>query len=210
MTAGTGTGMSEERLTMRERAALLVLMAEARELTNAELDELAGLTVDGDCRRRLNDLGLVVSTKVGRAYVHDLTDEGALRCQAELSAVRPPRSGYAGGALYVVLAGLRRHLQATGGALSELFTPDLCHRVETAYRTLTSRFGDTVPLRVLRDHLEDVPADRLDLALRALADRPDVHLRAEADQRSLTDEDRQAALTLGGSPRHTLVIEAAR
>ncbi|GAA1343294.1 hypothetical protein GCM10009660_31650 [Catellatospora bangladeshensis] len=209
MTAGTGTGMSEERLTMRERAALLVLMAEARELTNAELRELAGFTLDGACRRRLNDLGLVVSTKTGRAYVHDLTDDGAVRCRAELSGRRPPRAGYAGGALYALLAGLRRHLDATGGALGEIFTPDLAHRVESAYRALAPRPGDAVPLRALREHLDDVPTDRLDRALTALADRPDVHLRAEADQKSLTEQDRRAALVLGGSPRHTLLVEAA-
>ncbi|XVS65547.1 hypothetical protein ACQPYE_05660 [Actinosynnema sp. CA-299493] len=200
--------MSEERLTTRDRAALLVLMAEARELTNAELRELAGFTLDGACRRRLNDLGLVVSTKVGRAYVHDLTDEGAVRCQAELSAARPSRAGYAGGALYALLAGLRRHLEITGGTLGGLFTPDLGHRVETAYRVLAPRPGDAVPLRALREHLDDVPTDRLDRALTALADRTDVHLRAEADQKSLTERDRQAALVLGGSPRHTLAIEA--
>ncbi|MEV0677846.1 hypothetical protein AB0I60_15150 [Actinosynnema sp. NPDC050436] len=200
--------MPEERLTLRERAALLVLMAEARELTNAELRELAGFTLDGAHRRRLNDLGLVDSTKLGRAYVHDLTDEGAVRCQAELSASRPARAGYAGGALYVLLAGLRRHLEATGGTLGGLFTPDLGHRVETAYRVLARRAGDSVPLRALREHLDDVPADRLDRALTTLADRPDVHLRAEADQKSLTEQDRSAAVVLGGSPRHTLVIEA--
>lgn len=209
MTAGTETGMPEERLTMRERAALLVLLAEARELTNAELRELAGFTLDGVYRRRLNDLGLVLSTKVGRAYVHELTDEGAVRCQDELSAQRPPRAGYAGGALYVLLAGLRRHLEITGGTLGGLFTPDVRHRVETAYRVLAPRPGDAVALRALREHLDDVPTDRLDRALTALADRPDVHLRAEADQKSLTEPDRQAALVLGGSPRHTLAIEAA-
>ncbi|MBB5800962.1 hypothetical protein F4560_000730 [Saccharothrix ecbatanensis] len=201
--------MSEERLTMRERAALLVLMAEARELTNAELRELAGFTLDGACRRRLNELGLVISTKTGRAYVHDLTDDGAVRCQAELSVQRPPRAGYAGGALYVVLAGLRRHLEATGGTLGELFTADLGHRVENAYLVLASRPGDAVPLLALREHLGDVPTDRLDRALTALADRSDVHLRAEADQKSLTEQDRLAALVLGGSPRHTLMIETA-
>lgn len=200
--------MSEERLTLHERAALVVLMAAARELTNAELDELAGFKVDGACRRRLNDLGLIVSTKIGRAYVHELTEEGAVWCRAELSARRPPRAGYGGGALYVVLAGLQRYLDATGGALAELFPQDLCHRVETTYHRLASHPGNPVPLLALRDELDDVPSKRLDQTLRTMADRPGVHLWAEADQRSLTDQDRKAALTLGGSPRHTLVIEA--
>jgi hypothetical protein len=210
MTAGTEMGMSEVRLTMHERAALLVLMTAARELTNAEMREIAGFTLDGARRRHLNELGLVASTLVGRSYVHDITDEGALWCREELSAPRPPRAGYAGGALYAVLSGLRRHVEAADEVFSEFFPADLGYRIELAYRVLAPRPGDMVPLCDLREHLGDVPNGRLDAALASLADRPDVHLWAEADQKSLTDQDRRAALSLGGSLRHTLVIEAAR
>ncbi|PRY44645.1 hypothetical protein [Umezawaea tangerina] len=202
--------MVEGRLTTRERAALLVLMAEARELTNAELRELAGFTVDGECRKKLNELGLVTSEKVGRAFVHALTDEGGVRCQAELTAPLPPRAGYLGGALHVVMAGLHRHFELTGTSLTDIFVLDPEHRVETAYRVLAAKPGEAVGLRALRERLDDLARPVVDRALTSLADRPDVHLRAEADQKSLTDEDREAALVLGGTPRHTLMVEAAR
>lgn len=34
-----------------------------------------------------------------------------------------------------------------------------------------------------------------------------MHLRTEADQKSLTDEDYRVQVVLGGSPRHTLLME---
>jgi hypothetical protein len=110
----------------------------------------------------------------------------------------------------VVMAGLHRHFELTGGSLGEIFVVDLRHRIETAYGTLAAKPGEAVGLRVVRDRLDDVPRRAVDRALTVLADRADVHLRAEADQKTLTDEDRAAALVLGGTPRHTLMIEAVR
>lgn len=45
--------MPDDRLSLGERCALLVLMAEARELTNAELHATAEITIDGRNRRRM-------------------------------------------------------------------------------------------------------------------------------------------------------------
>lgn len=199
--------MSDDQLTLNERCVLLVLMAEARELTNAELYTIAGLRLDGRNRRRLNDLELVTSTLVRRAYVHELTDHGALWCGAELSAERPQRSGSAGGALYSVLAGLGRHLDDTGRTLAEIFRPDVAGRVEAAYAELTRGCGTALRLTDLRDRLSEMPRAEIDDALQELARRADVHIRAESDQKTLTDRDREAALVLGGTPRHLLMIE---
>lgn len=202
--------MPDNQLTLSERCVLLVLMAEARELTNAELHASAGITLDGRYRRRLNELDLVSSTKVKRAFVHELTDRGAVWCAEELSRVRPVRSGYAGGALYAVLAGLGRHLDHTGHALADIFTPDVPARIAAAYTELSRGNGTPVRLAVLRDRLDDVARPRFDQALELLARRAGVHVRAESDQKTLTDEDRAAAITLGGTPRHLLTIEVSR
>ncbi|WP_278262381.1 hypothetical protein [Nocardia sp. AG03] len=202
--------MSEDRLTLTERCVLLVLMAEARELTNAELSAIAGLKLDGRYRRNLNDLGLVESTLVNRAYVHELTDAGAVRCTAELGAERPARSGPAGGALYAVLAGLGRYLGDTGHALAELFPPDVAGQVEAAYAHVTQGSGAPVRLAVLRARLDGLPRGEFDRALGLLARRDGVHVRSEADQKTLTEDDLAAAVVLGGTPRHLLTIEAAR
>lgn len=202
--------MSDDRLTLSERCVLLVLMAQARELTNAELHAVAGITLDGKHRRHLNELGLVTSTMVKRAFVHELTDRGAVWCDRELSNERPTRSGCAGGALYAVLAGLRRHLDDTGSTLAELFRADVASQVEAAYAELTRGSGAPVGLAALRDRLDGVPKSEVDRALEKLARRADVHVRAEADQKTLTDEDREAAVVLGGTSRHLLMIEVPR
>ncbi|MRH90921.1 hypothetical protein GFY24_26360 [Nocardia sp. SYP-A9097] len=202
--------MSETRLTASERCALLVLMAEARELTNAELYATAGIKLDGKHRRHLNDLGLVSSTMVNRAFVHELSDRGAVWCDTELSRERPERSGSAGGALYALLAGLRRYLDDSGVALADIFRPDVASQVEAAYAELTRGRGTPLRLADLRDRLGGVPRDQVDRALEALARRNHIHVRAEADQKTLTPQDQEAAVVLGGTPRHLLTIEVSR
>jgi hypothetical protein len=199
--------MPDERLTLSERCVLLVLMAEARELTNADLHAVAGLKLDGKYRKHLNDLGLVGSTMVGRAYVHELTDPGALWCAQELSGERPARSGPAGGALYAILRGLRRHLEDTGHTLPETFKADVQSQVEAAYADITDGSGESIRLAVLRERLDGVPKGEVDRALELLARRADVHVRAESDQKTLTGQDIEAAVVLGGTPRHRLMIE---
>ncbi|MFC4373413.1 hypothetical protein ACFO5K_04815 [Nocardia halotolerans] len=202
--------MSEDRLTLTERCVLLVLMAEARELTNAELSAIAGLELTGKYRRHLNELGLVDSTLVGRAFVHELTDRGAVWCAKEFAGRRPARSGPAGGALYTVLAGLHRYLGESGNALADIFRPDIAAQVETAYAELTRGSGAPVRLAVLRAHLDGVPHGAFDRALGLLARRDGVHVRSEADQKTLTDTDLAAAVVLGGTARHLLTIEVPR
>jgi hypothetical protein len=202
--------MPEEQLTLTERCVLFVLMAEAREMTNADLHAAAGLRLDGKYRLRLNKLGLVDSTMVGRAYIHELNEAGTLWCAEELSGERPSRSGPAGGALYSILRGLRRHLDDTGHTLAEVFKADVQSQVEAAYSDITGGTGASIRLAILRKRLSGVPKGELDRALELLARREDVHLHAESDQKELTDEDLEAAVVLGGTPRHRLVIEVPR
>lgn len=202
--------MPDEQLSLSERCVLLVLMAEAREMTNGDLHAVAGLKLDGKNRIHLNELKLVESVQVGRPYVHTLTDKGALWCVDELSYARPTRSGSAGGALYAILRGLRRHLDDTGHTLPEIFKADVRSQVEAAYTAITGGSGESIRLAVLRERLASVPKDDVDRALELLARRADVHVRAESDQKTLTDEDHEAAVVLGGTPRHKLTIEVPR
>ncbi|MQY20164.1 hypothetical protein [Nocardia macrotermitis] len=202
--------MCDDQLTLRERCILLVLMAEARELSNAELYARAGVKLDGESRRRLNEFGLVESNKVNRAYVHELTERGTRWCATELSGTRPARSGSTGGALYSVLAGLGRHLDETKRSLLDIFRADVVGQVEAAYAQLSRGSGKPVRLTALRDRLDGIPKREIDRALDKLARREDVNVRAEADQKTLTDRDREAAVVLGGTARHLLSIEAPR
>lgn len=202
--------MSDDRLTLTERCVLLVLMAEARELSNIELRNRAGLELKRPHRERLNALGLLDSAKTGRTFVHELTDKGAVWCFEEMGRDRPARSGPAGGALYAVLAGLRRDLDSSGRAVAEVFRPDVPSRITATYRAATGGNGTPMRLAELRERLPDVSQAEFDRAIGLLARRSGVHVRSEADQKTLTDRDHQAAVTLGGTPRHLLTIEAAR
>jgi hypothetical protein len=202
-----------QSLTTKERAVLLALLAEARPVTNAELRAAASLGLDGASRRKLNDLKLVTSEKVGRSFVHELTDDGWAWCAKELGAERPERAGSMGGALYAVLAGLQRYLQRTGHLLSELFQPaepdvDTETRIRSAYRKLSSASGSPwVGLAALRAELADVTREDVDAALQQLSRQPGIHVQAEANQQALIDADHEAAVRFGGSSRHLLKIE---
>jgi hypothetical protein len=117
----------QDRLGIKERAALLALMAEAAEVSNADLKRRLGFGLDGAARRKLNDLKLVTSHRKGNApFDHELTEMGWAWCAKEMSAATPQRAGSAAGALYALLAGLNRYMQRTDLRLSEIFGRETC------------------------------------------------------------------------------------
>jgi hypothetical protein len=202
------THVADDQLTAQERLALLALMAAAREVDNKELLAIAGVKLDGAPRRRLNELKLVDSRKVGRSLRHLLTDRGWRRCADELAAPRPPRAGSYGGVLFAVLQGLHRYSEQAGPRLAEIFTPDVEQMIRGAYLAL-ARGESAAPVRLsaLREQLPDVQDKVLDAELTRMAELPGVHLREEVNQQLLSDDDRRAAIRLGGEDRHNLQIE---
>jgi hypothetical protein len=200
--------MSVDRLSMREQAALLALMAAAREMTNAELHATVGLRIDGQTRVRLNEQKLVESRKDGQAYVHELTNDGWEWCRAVLSAPRPEGSTYVGGVLYSILSGLDRYLQRSDGSISSVFRPDVEAQIRGAYFRAGRKPGTWVKLAAIRSRIDGVPREEMDAAFGRMMRKPGVHLISQADQKALTEDDRQAALIIGGEPKHLLAIEA--
>lgn len=206
-----------EKLGIKEKAVLFALMAEAREVTNPELRALFGLDLVGKARHRLNDAGLVDSRTVYRnALGHELTDAGWKWCANELSAEYPQRSGSAAGALYAVLAGLRRYLERSGLVLADVFTreeeqpsaEDVEARIRATYRDLVRDPAGWVRLTELRSRLNDVPRREIDSALRRMYLTPQVDIVPESDQKTLTAADRQSAVRIGNQDKHLLWIEA--
>ncbi|MER6824491.1 hypothetical protein ABT352_00680 [Streptosporangium sp. NPDC000563] len=115
--------MPDKALSLPEIAALLVLMIEAREISNPELKERHGLTLTGEARRNLNDLKLVESRKEGRSFAHVLTNAGwaALATELRAGVVLPERSGSAGVALRAVLFGLQSFMERSDCSLTDIF-----------------------------------------------------------------------------------------
>lgn len=79
-------------------------------------------------------------------------------------------------------------------------------RVRDAVRDLASREGGWVSLNQLRTALPDVDRAELDRALTAMTDSHEVDLIAEVNQKALTSEDWDAALTYGPQAKHLICV----
>jgi hypothetical protein len=215
--------MPDKPLGIPERAALLTLMAEARELSNPELKRLVGVDITGQRRHELGRRHLITTRRVGRAFAHELTDKGWNWCADELAGSPPSGAGSGGRALYAVLAGLDRYLERTNRKLADVFLPatvgpvepeppagpDAEVRVRTAYRRLARRHGDWVSLTDLRALLPDLDRSEVDAALRRMSRTPLVNIVPAANQKVLTPEDRAAAVRIGMADCHLIAIEAS-
>jgi hypothetical protein len=202
-----------DELTGTEQAVLLVLMAEGRAVRNPELKEL-GPELRAESRRRLNDRGLVESVKIGRGFVHELTDDGWATARRIVGAEVPPQPSGQGRALYTLMRGLDQYLSREDLALADVFgastavVADAEGSVRDAYRRLAQRPGGWVALVRLRAELSELAHDELDAVLQRMYRVPGVHLIPEENQKVITDEDRAAAVEIGGYQKHLIAIEA--
>jgi hypothetical protein len=203
-----------DRLGTQHITALFALMGVAREVDNNELQELAGFKIDGQLRRTLNERHLVTSTRQGnKPFVHDLTDAGWKRCEAELAGERPEGSGHLGGAFYLVLDGVGRFLRRENRTLAQVFgTPEPTDpvtdkKITTLYRQLADKQGDWVRLAELRPLLNGATRTDVDAVLKDMSKAGQAHLAPDPDRKALTAADREAAIRIGGEDNHLLVVE---
>ncbi|MEV4835670.1 hypothetical protein AB0K05_14165 [Nonomuraea sp. NPDC049486] len=223
--------MSERKLSLPEFAALMALAEENAEISNPDLKERHGLTIDGKRRLKLNELKLVDSWRQGRTYVHMLTDSGWARLEEDLRAGALPAMT---GSPKVIARGLqgwlRKYMDRSGLRLADVSTPletappgdeapvaepvgllpgDLEARIRAAYARLAPLPGSWVGLAWLRPLLGDAPRDEVDAALVRLERLPDVNIVPESNQKILTPADREAGVIIGGQEKHLLWIGEA-
>lgn len=218
--------MHYDQLSMKERAALFALIAGENPVSNPELKERVGFTLDGKERRKLNDLKLVDSTREpGRAFVHELTDAGWRWVADELDLPRRAGAGSLESAFHAVLADLGRYLRASGLSLADFFKAsheaaseeptvprepaDVEARILSAYRAVATEPAQFVKLTEIRQRLADVPRADVDAALDRMYRSQRINLIPQSGQRLLTAEDRKAALRIGEEDKH-LVSEVRR
>jgi hypothetical protein len=222
--------VSRDDLTVRQRAVLFALLGEARQVANPELEQLIGVRLDGADRRLLNARKYVESAKVGRAYVHELSDAGWRWCAQELGSSPGERASSLERAHYRVFGLFARHLDAAGLTLADIAGPtpgapastaanaandanaanaaaDLTALIETGYRSLAAKAGEFVSLRELRLRLTDRTRPDVDAALTAMFTAQRVNLIPQSNQQALSDADREAALRIGGEYKHLISIE---
>ncbi|MFG3642738.1 hypothetical protein ACGF3C_21000 [Micromonospora sp. NPDC047762] len=226
-------------LTPNQINALVVLMVEARRLTNVELKELAGFTLTGKDNAKLVDLGLVDTDRTHRPFAHELTEQG-WRVARQLHTAAPPKAGGSTTrSLFAVLSNLHRSLDRLRvshgdffkqtGATASLSEPrpevpaptttaataapvsaaEVEALVRSAYRDLATAPGAWVGLADVRDRLADTDRAALDAALRAMVGREDVRIIPVANTKSLTPRDRAAAVRIGNEDNHALAIGPA-
>jgi len=222
--------MSEQKLSLPEFTALVVLAVEAGEISNTDLKERFGLTIEKKSRLKLNELKLVDSWKQGRTYVHVLTDRGWARLADDLSAGSVPTlPGSAGSIARALLGWLPLYLKHSDQRLADIFQPydnpgssdgmappsapeepeELEARIRAAYAELAPRQGSWVGLARLRPLLGDVPRGQVDEALTRMERLPDVNIVPESNQKTLTPGDREAGVIIGGQEKHLLWIGEA-
>lgn len=204
-------------LTFVERTTLLVLMAESRPLKLTELRTL-GSELSAKSREKLLGAELIGVEKVGRGIVVDLTDKGWARGSQEFGAPTPSQASRSGGrTLYTLLRAMRRYFDRVGIEPNEVFLPatadgaqkgaDPESLVRDSYHRLASEPHAWVSLTRLRGALRTMDRSVLDAALSSLYRAQEINLIPEANQATLTDDDRTAALHIGGQSRHMMRID---
>jgi hypothetical protein len=200
-------------LTVRDQVSLFALLVFARPVTNRDLRESAGMEMTAETVRNANPKNgaRIAVKKRGAVNTYKLTPAGKSWCESALAAGRPDKAKFPAGVLFAVLESIGLYLARSDVKLNEFFKPDIENWIRSAYRELTVRRGSGSWIRLadLRPWLDDIPQDTVDKALDRMIEQPDVQLMAQLNQRRLTEQDHDAAVVIGGEPRHLLRIGPA-
>ncbi|WP_432987403.1 hypothetical protein [Dactylosporangium sp. CA-233914] len=204
-------------LSPNQILALVVLMAEARELNNNEFAEAAGFSLTGNDNRRLEKLGYVETDRTSKPYSHQLTDEG-WRLVRTLHNTTPPEEGRSAiRTLFTLMANVSRALERLQISHGEFFKQttisvvpqDVEGAVRAAYKALANPPGGWVGLADLRDRLLGLDKETVDATLRAMLPKPGVRIIPVANTKALKPRDRDAAVRIGGEDSHMIAIESS-
>jgi hypothetical protein len=213
--------MADVSLSLPERSALLALMTFVKEASNTDIHAVYHFTIDKKVRERLVDLRFITAQKskeLRGAFVHELTEEGWQHGREELAAEVPKGAQKAYRLLYGIMNAFEAHMTRSRLTMADVFVPngapatpqapvDTEGQIRSAYETLAARPGAWVSLTRLRDALSLLSRDEVDEALLKLGLQPRTYLIPEANQKTLTAADREAAIHIGGEDKHLLSIE---
>ena len=159
------------------------------------------------------------STRRDAAWI-EVTDEGWAWANDHLASPLPTRTQSAGPILQAWLTHLHTFLRQRGLALADVIAARaeptrkdaepgspiaLEDRIRRAYLDVTGGvWNQRVRLSELRRRLHGVANDALDATLLKMQQASKLVLFRLDNQREITDADRQAALHIGGEPRHVL------
>jgi hypothetical protein len=189
-----------------ERAALIVLALENREIPNPELTKDYGIELSAAGRTRLNKDGMIKTWKEGRRLVHRITEAGVDWCEEELTRVEAPaRSNALSRAVFEALRLVLRYGDVS--LVDVLRSAGLESLIRESYRELRSKPNGWVRLADLRANLDGMGGADVERVLLALTRTGSVHLTPDSDRSAVTDADRAAAIRIGSEDKHLVAIE---
>ena len=192
-----------------ERAALIALMLEDREVPNTELKGVYGIDLRQPERDRLNKHGLIKTRNEGRKLFHKITKLGVHWCNTKLGDIQAPeRSGPLPRAVFPLLCQISLNLRKHNLRFADLTGPgDLEALIRAAYDELSDKPHGWVRLAALRARLDGADRSEVDKTLLDMTRTGLVHLAPDSDRRAVTDADRAAAIRVGRDDNHVLAIE---
>ena len=213
------------RLTPKQLGALIILMAEAREVSNNEMEEIAKFRLVGDDWKKLVARGLIDVRKDGQVLAFQLTESGWRYCKQLHDATVNVGSSTAARSIFVLLGGLHRSLDRLRVSHADFFkqsaeaapiedavessSGDVESRIRAVYQDLVSEPGQWLGLADLRDRLSGLDPSTVNDTLRAMAQMKGVRIIPVANSRALDTRDREAALRMGGEDHNALAIDPA-
>jgi hypothetical protein len=202
--------MAEDDLTFAQLCLLITLMGEAREVPHAHLTNVRKIKLGTNYRRDLEERKLITVRKAekGSGILVDLTEKGWGVAKAQMGRPTPEKGGAAGAALYTMLSSIHGFLDRSDLAPAEFFVPEpgLDVRIRKAYTEIAMSPGELVSLATLRPRLAGADRAGVDAALVALSAAPDVRIVPESNQKTLSAEQRDAAVRIGNQDRHLIAI----
>jgi hypothetical protein len=113
-----------DSLTLPERFALLGLLTQVGEASDAVLDVELGITIEDEEREHLVDLGYLTARQAGAVWTYELTDRGWRRCEDEMAGPTPPGADAATRLLYAIIRHFSVYMRRSGLRVADLFTDD--------------------------------------------------------------------------------------
>jgi len=209
--------MSDKPLTPVQRSALLVLMAEGREIPNAFLTNVRKLDLKRLSREDLRNRRMIKVRKEGQLVFIELDDEGWAWCEKQFGKdiETPTGGGHGSAAAYAIMASIaravadKRQIRALGDFFVHIEEEevDVEAAIRDAYARLAGRRGAWVELAQLRPELNGIPRKSVDAALLAMSTLEDVSVIPESNQKTLTPEQRTAAVRIGNQSKHLISIQ---
>jgi hypothetical protein len=177
-------------------------------------------TVNTKARELLVEHGMIKVGKIGNSYFYELTDAGWLAARQLLRDPLPAKaSPLTARILWAILGDFSTHMDRTGTELADVYPvpaevepkvepeSDTVESIRIAYESLAKEPSGWVPLLRLREELGQVDRTELDATLTELLGSHRIRLIPESNQKTLTEADREAAVSIGGKQHHLIAIE---